>query len=416
MSQLSLNRLFSRAAAQPISSSAGRVASQRARLWVGLAFGACLTLASLRAYEYPQYSTDGLSYMANALAMSGASIPVIHDTVYRDAKAGIPAPAFNHLVGDDPSEPRSERESFRERAVDPYHFAEFLPCFAIRPIFNELIYILHFKLGVGLLQATVLIPVVSYWLMGWMVWVWIARYTAVPWAAFLSLLLLLSPPLWDLARFTSPDALSSLVVLLGMYLLFEKRKLLPGTILLLASVFIRTDNALLVLVVLAFMYAAGFGLKVVDGIVLSVVAAASVVLINHFAGDYGWRVLYYRAFVGVPTAVGEIAPSFGVRDYLTALRAGLSGAVHEQYIPFFLMGVVSLLRRPPMAILVFVAVTTFYTMARIIIFPDPEMRYFGPFFVAMGVALASSLQGIRQAPRRRAGSPPPETTREVAAS
>jgi hypothetical protein len=408
MSQLSLNRPLSRAAPEPISRGAagGWVASQRARLWVGLAFGACLALASLRAYEYPEYSTDGFLYMANALAMSGASIPVIHDTVYRDAKAGIPAPGFNHLVGDDPSEPRSERESFRERAVNPYHFAEFLPCFAIRPIFNELIYVLHFNLGVGLLQATVLIPVVSYWLMGWVVWVWISRYTAVHWAAFLSLLLLLSPPLWDLARATSPDAMSLLVVLLGMYLSFEKRKLVPGMILLLASVFIRTDNALLVLVVLAFMYAAGFGIKLVDGIVLSAVAVASVVLINHFAGDYGWRVLYYRAFVGVPIAVGEITPRFGVRDYFAALRAGLSGALHEQYIPFFLMGVVSLLRRPPRAILALVAVTTFYAMARLIIFPDPEMRYFGPFFVAMGVALASSLQGMREAPLRRASSPP----------
>jgi uncharacterized protein YjeT (DUF2065 family) len=48
-----------------------------------------------------------------------------------------------------------------------------------------------------------------------------------------------------------------------------------------------------------------------------------------------------------------------------------------------------------MAILGFVAVTTFHTMAHLVIFPDPEMRYFGPFFMAIGVALVSSLQGIR---------------------
>jgi hypothetical protein len=372
---------------------------QNSKLWARLAFALILTLASLRAYRYPEYSTDGFSYMANAVAMSGASVRVIHDTVYQDAKRGIPEPVFNHLTGNDPAEPLSESRSFRERAMDPYRFAEFLPCFAIRPAFNLLIYVLHFKLGVGLLRSIVILPVVSYWLMGWVAWVWIERYVAAAWASLLcATLLLVSPPVWELARSTTPDALSSLIVLLALFMLFEKRAILPGMILLMVSIYVRTDNAVLALIVLAFLYAAGFGVRLFEALVLAALAVASVFIINHFAGDYGAKVLYYRSFVEAPIAVGEIVPHFGIAEYLAALKLCLSGVLHGMYIPFLLMGVVGVLRRAPLPILAVATVTAVYTGAHLVIFPNPETRFFGPFFVAMGLALMSTLA--------RAGSPP----------
>ena len=368
---------------------------RNSKLWFTVAFGLCLTLACLRAYHYPEYSTDGLSYMANAVAIKGASIQVIHDTVYREAMAGIPGPLFKHLTGNDPSEPASESNSFRERAVNPYRFAEFLPCFAIRPVFNQLVYVLHYLLGVGLLKATVLIPVVSYWLMGWLVLAWTWRYVATPWAALISMLLLLSPPLWELARSTTPDALSSLTVLAAMFLLLEQRRLLPGMILLIASVYVRTDNLILVLLALVYLCVADLGLRVVEAAILSALAVVSVVLINHFSGDYGPKVLYYRSFVEAPIAVGEIVPSFGIYEYLAALKMGISGVLHGPYIPFILMGTVALLRRPSRAVVGVAAVTMGYTATHLVIFPNPETRFFGPFFAAMGLALASSVCNVK---------------------
>jgi len=327
--------------------------------------------------------------MANAVAMSGASVQVIHETVYREAKAGIPSPTFKHLTGDDPSEPEHEGNSFRQRAVDPYRFAEFLPCFAIRPIFNEFIYVLHYWLGVGLLKAVVLIPVVSYWLMGWVVFFWACRYVPTAWAALISSLTLLSPPLWDLARSTTPDALSSLVVLLAMLLLFEKKILLPGIILLMASVYVRTDNVVLVLLVLAYLFIADLGLRAVETASLVALAFASVFLINHFSGDYGPKVLFYRSFIEAPAAVGEITPRFGLSDYLQALKLAIANVVHGYYIPFALMGAVGVLRPRSRAVVAVIALTAIYTAAHLVIFPNPETRFFGPFFAAMGLALAS---------------------------
>jgi hypothetical protein len=113
-----------------------------------LGFAAVLTLAAFRAYQFPAYSSDELVYMANAVAMHGERPPEIHEAVYREAYAAIPKNILEHLLGNDSVETTMSK-SFHERAVDPYRFAEFLPCFAVRPVFNELVYVLHYGFGVS---------------------------------------------------------------------------------------------------------------------------------------------------------------------------------------------------------------------------------------------------------------------------
>lgn len=355
-----------------------------------LGFAVLLTLAAFRAYQYPEYTSDGFVYMANAVAMHGASIQVIHDTVYREAFAEIPKPILDHLLGKDPVE-TSQSRSFQERANNPYSFAEFLPSFAIRPVFNELVYVLHYELGVGLLRATILIPVLSYWAMGWIVLTWISRYVMRSWAALVSLLLMLTPPVWDLARSTTPDALSCMVSLLALYLILEKNRVFLGLTILLSSVYIRTDNVLLVLPMLVYLCIRTRTIEKTKAGVLAAVAVGSVFLINHFAGDYGTRLLYYRAFIAPPLAPGELVAQFGFHDYLVALRAGVAAVLHGDFIPFALMGVVGFLSRPTAAILGLMIVTIAYSGSHFLIFPLVEGRYFGLLFLAMGISLAASL-------------------------
>jgi hypothetical protein len=358
--------------------------------WPTLGFVVFLTLAAFRAYQYPAYSSDGFEYMANVVAMHGASIREIHDTVYREVLAGVPRPTLDHLLGNDPVE-TSQSRSFRDRAVNPYHFAEFLPCFAVRPVFNELVYVLHYKLGIGLLRATVLIAVLSYWAMGWILLAWISRYVASPWAELVCLLLLLTPPIWDLARWPQPDALSCMISLLALYFILEKTWVTAGLTILLATVYVRTDNVLLVMSVLAYLSILNHTIDKTKAAILAAVAIGSVLLINHFAGDYGARMLYYRVFTAVPLAPGEMVVRFGFRDYLVALRAGVTAVIHGEFIPFALMGVVGLLRRPPSPILGLTIVSVAYCTSHFLIYPDVEERYFGLFFLARGVAAAFAI-------------------------
>jgi hypothetical protein len=368
-----------------------------------LGFAIVLSLAALRAYQYPAYTSDGFVYMANVVAMHGAHAPEIHETVYRELYAGIPKNILDHLLGHDPVETATSR-SFHERAVDPYRFAELLPCFAVRPIFNELVYVLHYWFGISLLRATVLIPVLSYWVLGWFVFTWIARYTPMPWAALVSLLLMLTPPVWDLARWPTPDALSCMTLLLALYLILERKFLAPGLTILLASVYVRTDNALLVLTVVAYLSIVEKRLEKTKAMVLGALAIVSVMLINHFAGDYGARMLYYRAFIAPAIAPGEITPNFGFHDYVVALRSGVAGIIHGDFAAFGLMGVVGLLRRPSRALLDLTVITVCYSAGRFVVFPLAEARYFVLFFAVTGILLASSISRREDWPHRKGGT------------
>src|SRR5207245_11681171 len=95
----------------------------------------------------------------------------------------------------------------------------------------------------------------------------------------------------SVARFNIRDFLSSLVTLLSLYLLLEVCADLPGYILLLASVYVRTDNAVLVLLVVAYLSLAAKRLEKSKAAVLALLAVASVGIINHFSGVYGLNVL-----------------------------------------------------------------------------------------------------------------------------
>jgi hypothetical protein len=346
-----------------------------------------LTWLSSRPYFHSLYDMDMMGYIGNAVAISGASIREIHDTAYRALNAEAPPAAREHLLGRDKAGPTSQWESRQDRAVDAGHFAEYLPCFAVRPIFNELIYLLHYKLGVGLVKASIVIPVASYWLIGALVFLWLGRYTGLERAAAGSFLLMLSPPILDLARFNTPDALACLVSLAALYLIFERNRMFWGLTLLLLSVYVRTDNALLAVAVLGYCCVVTRQLEKIPAAVLALLAVSSVLLINHFAGDYGLRVLYYRSFVAIPLAPGELVPNFGIADYLRAFRTAVSQTMSGSLPLFFLMGVVGICAQRQRASQAIAAVTTFYLIFHFLLFPSGQERFWGVFYIGCAMVL-----------------------------
>ncbi|PYV95651.1 MAG: hypothetical protein DMG89_20675 [Acidobacteria bacterium] len=354
-----------------------------------LFFLLAITAVSLRPYLYSLYDMDMLGYMGNAVAMRGASIREIHDTVYADVLRSVPEATRAHLLGQDGQGPVSQIASRKDRFANAYHFAEFLPCFAIRPIFNELIYVLHYKLGIGLVRATIVIPVLSYWLLGIITFLWISRYSGHLLAVPLSLVLMLCPPLLGLARFNSPDALSCLFLMTGLFLILEQQNVSWGLVVVLSSIYVRTDNVLLVLVVLAYCAFSSRMLTKVQGLLLASVSVGSVLLINHFAGDYGMRVLYYRSFIEVPMAPGELVVDFGWKNYLSALRTAVSELANGYFFPFTFVGLLGL-RSGSKRIALMAIVFAFFAL-HFLLFPSGQERFWGPYYLGMGITAIMSL-------------------------
>ena len=208
------------------------------------AYGLLLSLVSLHLSRSPNYDMDSVQYMGNALLMEETDPVRIHERVYSEINLRVPQVARDHLLGHEPGAPEDQNRSRQERAVNPYRFAEFLPLFAIRPLYNQTLWLVG-KSGLGLVHASIFISIASYFLLGVLVMAWVSRYVNPPLAFVMASLLMISPPLMELGRDMTSDALATMVAFLSLYLIFEKELLTSGLVVLLASIFFRTDNVVL---------------------------------------------------------------------------------------------------------------------------------------------------------------------------
>src|SRR5260370_30565304 len=108
------------------------------------------------------------------------------------------------------------------------------------------------------------------------------KYVSSWFALAILILLLASPPLMDMGRETTADALATLVAFTSLYLIFEERRLMPGMTLLLASIYFRTDFVVLAVpVILACWW--GKRINFWKAGVLGVGAVSAVLLIHHLS-------------------------------------------------------------------------------------------------------------------------------------
>src|SRR5258705_1287739 len=103
----------------------------------------CLLLlgaVSFHFYHQPIYSMDMVGYLGNALLMGERDIDRVHERVYAEMRREVPAETLAQLTGS--VGPADQNESRRRRLEHAGNFAQFLPFFAIRPLYNIGIYFL----------------------------------------------------------------------------------------------------------------------------------------------------------------------------------------------------------------------------------------------------------------------------------
>lgn len=160
-----------------------------------------LGLSSAHLYRKPVYAMDSAQYIGNALLMEERDIVKLHHRVYQELGRSVPDQALRELLGDGPAAPQDQNNSRRIRARDPYRFAEFLPLFAIRPLYNQILWLTS-KLGFGMIRSAILVSVVSYFVLGILLLCCISRYAGMALGAVLSFLLMVSPPLYGVGKRT----------------------------------------------------------------------------------------------------------------------------------------------------------------------------------------------------------------------
>jgi hypothetical protein len=218
----------------------------------------------------------------------------------------------------------------------------------------------------------------------------IVAFLVLAWTrdVILSSLLLLTPSVLTMGRMVTVDPLSTTVVLFALFA-FAKQKDVLAAILLVASVLLRFDNLLLVIIMLAWIvWQKHFSLSL--GVLFGALALGCVAFTSHFSSYYGWRVLMQHSFIKP-----EIEP---IKHPVSITFAGYLHAVTElRVIPYTYMtiwlfiAVAAWRRLPPKSasrdLLLLAGVCT---LARLVIYPNVEDRYFWWAYLLAGIALIQS--------------------------
>jgi len=243
------------------------------------------------------------------------------------------------------------------------------PLYAIRPLYVEAISILSH--GLAPQKSITLVSALSLFLIAALLLIW----THSP---LYSALLLFTPAVLTLGRMGTPDAFSTLLVVAGFWLLM-KNLIPPAIFVLLISVWIRTDNVLAVVAALMWLtWTKRLSPLRAGGLIA--LAVASVVFINHRAGNYGYLVLFRYSFIAGKYPA-EILPTLSVSEYLHAFRVGAE-SILPQTAPWVLLGVVGWRWLPSARGLL---VTTAAATVHFVLFPSPEARYLVWAYLLCGI-------------------------------
>jgi hypothetical protein len=282
--------------------------------------------------------------------------------------------------------PRAEASSVLD---SPEHLGQLEPLYAIRPLYLEMIEVVA-RRGVPIQRAINLVSVLSLFGIGIALLGWTRR-------PFYCALLMATPAISGLGRIGTPDALSSLLLLSSTWALVRGR-MFPGVLLLLVSIWSRTDNILFVILILVWL--AGTGkLSLSHAALLSLVGMASVLVIDHFSGNYGWSVLLRYSFIG-GRSPAEIAAHLSLRDYIMVLGRGVEGIGGQELALWTLLGVAAWRwlpkSLPSRQVLVPIALAA---ITRFLLFPTAEDRYFAWAYLIVGACFIEAIDHSPYFPR-----------------
>jgi hypothetical protein len=337
-------------------------------------------LLSAWSVMQPQYTWDLLGYIGSSVDSTDPK--VIHRAVFDAIRPVASAP---EIQVDNP---------YRvDVAANPYHFAEQLPFYSIKPIYVALVKVTH-RAGLPFPKAAVAVSGAANFALAVVLWQWLGAYLGGWSLAAACSLIMLSPNVLALSRWATPDCLATAVAAIGLYLVLERKSYFWGSSLLLVNVWIRTDALVLAGIVFATLLLLR-KLDFVQFASLSALALGSYFAINHFSGSYGWAALFYNSFLGGLPAPGETVLHFSRSAYLhQVIRGSFLWLIYGSFALYVLLGGLAIwLSRSAIYSYMIVAVLSARVVSYIL-YPNGDQRYTAVLYVLI---LVSLVMGVRQA-------------------
>ncbi len=284
----------------------------------------CAMLVLWTGIHRPAYNWDMIPYTASALALETRDIEKIHGYIYSALKNHVGAKSYLDLT--------DSHKFHRTMALDARYFSKQLPFYKPRLIYNAMVLALH-KLDINIFLATHLISA-AFASASMLLLLILAKENL----DFISALILPAFAgafgIFDLAALSTPDAIALFVVLLTV--VFTLKGNVWVLVLLPISVLIRTDLIIWCGILILYL----FWVKQFSARSLLISAGLTVctyVLINLWAGNYGWQTLFYFTFIDGEHAYDPslLTSHFTPTQYLWQVYAGLKKALFDKEFLFF---------------------------------------------------------------------------------
>jgi hypothetical protein len=332
---------------------------------------------SAAALVQPTYTWDLVGYISSSINSSNP------ESVYQQTFEAIrPIKSNKNLQLDNP---------YRADVVaNPYHLAQQIPLYSIKPVYIALIKGLH-HYGVSYPRSAVAISAASNFLLALLLWFWLSPYLAgLPRFAACTLIML-SPNLLELSRWATPDALSTFLAAVGLYLILGRNQYFWGSAALVLDIWVRTDAVVLagiVMMVLLLRRRIDF----LQFASLSILALASYFAINHFSGNYGWSVLFQQSFAGGIVDPGETAVHISLKAYLFQFVKGSYLALTEgSFAVYALMAGLALWLKKSSRYSQMAAVVLGSRVVSYALYPNGDQRYTAIMYLIIPVALVLAI-------------------------
>lgn len=258
--------------------------------------------------------------------------------------------------------------------------AEIEPMFTIRPLYLGAVSAVSSFLDIE--RAMSVVAAISIFGVGTVLFLWTKKplYCA---------LIMASPVFVLIGRQRGPDSASTLFIAAACLLIW-KRRLFPGIAVLLASIWVRTDNVIFVAILIGWLFLDD-QIRLTELGILWATALASLFVINHYSGNYGWQTLFMNSFCGMYSF--PATPPLTLAEYLRAIGQQAVFIPAQQMPIWIILGCAAWKWarefRP------FLACAALAAFLRFALFPSPDDRYFVWAYVIVAVAFISALSKNR---------------------
>ncbi|TSE10287.1 DUF2029 domain-containing protein [Mesorhizobium intechi] len=279
------------------------------------AFALYILLTAFTAWVMPDANWDMLPYLAVAEEGAHPDAQALHDYAYSAVKAGVSAGDYKVLTDDG----GGFRSHMRENAAD---FHSLLGMYRIKFLYAEILSTLSAVMSP--VEAMRLVQVFSVLLFGAIALLWLHREKALALAPVVGAVLIMAD-FGDAARASTPDLLTSALLLGGLYAYVRGRDVATAMLLFLAFM-VRPDNivflAIFAVLLVVFRQKARGALA---GFAASFVAYFA---ISHWAQHPGWWPHLWFSSIEQHYNMDGFEPAFSVTAYLKAFATSLLRAVN----------------------------------------------------------------------------------------